>query len=132
MRSRSEIASSRSRNPRDDDGETVIASEPKQSRAVEPGAPPASWPRLRLMLLGLGSAVGPLIGGVLVAHWGWPGVFWFRAPIALTALLFLRGLPQRASAGHEQRFDIIGAVLLALGLASLLMAFNALPRLGEG
>src|SRR5216684_5589764 len=84
------------------------------------------------LMFALGSAVGPLIGGALVAHWGWPGVFWFRAPIALTSLLFLRGLPQGTGAGRGQRFDILGAVLLAFGLASLLLAFNALPRLGDG
>src|SRR5437764_11452799 len=64
------------------------------------------------LMFALGSAVGPLIGGTLVAHWGWPGVFWFRAPIALTSLLFLRGLPQGSSPEGEQRFDNIGAVLL--------------------
>jgi EmrB/QacA subfamily drug resistance transporter len=84
------------------------------------------------LMFALGSAVGPLIGGALVAHWGWPSVFWFRAPIALTSLLFLRGLPQGAAADGEQRFDIVGAVLLAFGLASLLLALNALPRLGDG
>src|SRR5437899_839884 len=68
------------------------------------------------LMFALGSAVGPLIGGALVAHWGWPGVFWFRAPIALTSLIFLRGLPQGAGAGRDQRFDIFGAVLLAFGL----------------
>ena len=45
------------------------------------------------MIFALGSAAGPLIGGALVSLWGWPAVFWFRAPIALTALLFVRGLP---------------------------------------
>src|SRR5437762_5771290 len=79
------------------------------------------------LMFALGSAIGPLIGGALVARWGWPAVFWFRAPIALTSLLFLRGLPP--GSGRDQRFDILGAVLLAVGLASLLLAFNALPRL---
>src|SRR5712691_8178572 len=78
------------------------------------------------------SAVGPLIGGALVARWGWPAVFWFRAPIALISLLLLRGLPGSAGARHDQRFDIIGAVLLAAGLAGLLLAINALPRLRDG
>jgi MFS family permease len=83
------------------------------------------------LMYAMGSAVGPLLGGVLVAHWGWPGVFWFRAPIALTSLLFLRGLPQGA-AGSDRRFDILGAVLLASGLVGLLLAINALPRLRGG
>src|SRR5437773_11503274 len=71
------------------------------------------------LMFALGSAVGPLIGGALVARWGWPGVFWFRAPIALTSLLLLRGLPPGSGAGGGRRFDIVGAVLLAFGLAGL-------------
>jgi hypothetical protein len=67
-----------------------------------------------------------------VARWGWPAVFWFRAPIALTALLLLRGLPAGGNAGHGQRFDIAGALLLAFGIAAMLLAINALPRLGQG
>ncbi len=84
------------------------------------------------LMFALGSAVGPLIGGALVAQWGWPAVFWFRAPIALTSLLLLRGLPRGADAGSDQRFDIAGAIMLAAGLVSLLLAVNALPRLKEG
>jgi MFS family permease len=84
------------------------------------------------LMYALGSAVGPLIGGALVARWGWPAVFWFRAPIALVSLLFLRGLPAGAGNGRDERFDIAGALLLALGLASLLLAINAAPRLREG
>ena len=84
------------------------------------------------LMFALGSAAGPLVGGVIVARWGWPAVFWFRAPIALLSLLFLRGLPRQAAAGGEQRFDIVGALLLACGLASLLLAINALSRLRGG
>src|SRR3954462_2584934 len=52
------------------------------------------------LMFAIGSASGPLIGGALVAHWGWPSVFWFRVPIALSGLLLLRGLPREAPAGH--------------------------------
>src|SRR5882724_3028619 len=38
------------------------------------------------LMFAIGSATGPFVGGLLVAWIGWPGVFWFRAPIALTAL----------------------------------------------
>lgn len=83
------------------------------------------------LIFALGSAFGPLIGGVLVARWGWPAVFWFRAPIALTSLLFLRGLPP-ALASKGERFDIGGALLLALGLTAMLLGINAAARLGPG
>ena len=83
------------------------------------------------LIFALGSALGPLIGGVLVARWGWPAVFWFRAPIALTSLLFLRGLPASATSKGE-RFDIAGALLLALGLTAMLLGINAFSRVGPG
>ena len=81
------------------------------------------------MIFALSSATGPLIGGALVARWGWPAVFWFRAPIALASLLLLRGLPATA-AGRGERFDIAGALLLALGLTAMLLGINAFSRLG--
>ncbi|HKS89833.1 MAG TPA: MFS transporter, partial [Stellaceae bacterium] len=84
------------------------------------------------LIYALGSAVGPLLGGVLVARWGWPAVFWFRAPIALASLMFLRGLPSARGAGAEQRFDTPGALLLAVGLATLLLGINSLSRLAGG
>ena len=81
------------------------------------------------LIFALGSALGPLIGGALVARWGWPAVFWFRAPIALASLISLRGLPPpRASTG--ERFDVLGALLLALGLTALLFGINAASRVG--
>src|SRR4051794_20700201 len=86
------------------------------------------------LMFAIGSASRPLIGGALVGHWGWASVFWFCAPIALTGLLLLRRLPREAAAGHgeRQRFDIAGALLLASGLATLLLAINGLPRLRDG
>ena len=84
------------------------------------------------LIFALASASGPLIGGVLVARWGWPAVFWFRAPIALVSLVCARGLASAARTDGRDRFDVAGAVLLALGLTSLLLGINATSRLGGG
>ena len=73
------------------------------------------------MIFALASAAGPLVGGVLVSVWGWPAVFWFRAPIALTALVFLEGLPRGAGRSAREPVDIAGAALLALAIGSLLL-----------
>jgi EmrB/QacA subfamily drug resistance transporter len=83
------------------------------------------------LMLALGSMVGPLLGGVLVQRWGWPAVFWFRAPIALASLLLLRGLPA-AAGGAGESLDIVGAGLLAIALALLLFAINAARDLAAG
>jgi MFS family permease len=76
------------------------------------------------LLFATGSVLGPSLGGLLVAEFGWEAVFWFRTPIALTALLLLRGLPAAPRQAARESFDLAGAVLLALAIASLLMAVN--------
>jgi EmrB/QacA subfamily drug resistance transporter len=76
----------------------------------------------------LGSAGGPLLGGVLVDIWGWPAVFWFRAPIALTALAFLEGLPPAPPRGAREPVDVLGAALLALAISTALLSLNQLQQ----
>ncbi len=83
------------------------------------------------MMFAIGSAAGPLLGGALVAHWGWPAVFWFRAPIALAALLLLKGLPAPSAAAAREPLDIPGAALLALGISAFLLMLNELARFGR-
>ena len=61
------------------------------------------------MMMALGWMLGPLLGGALTAMWDWPAVFWFRIPIAIAALLFLRGMPASAPHPASERFDIAAA-----------------------
>lgn len=67
----------------------------------------------------------PLLGGTSIAWLGWSGVFWFRLPVALAALGMLAAAAPGPDA-HEARssghYDTGGAVLLAAGLALLLLA----------
>jgi len=110
----------------------VISCAPALVTSLYPDARRSHALGIFTLMFALGSALGPLIGGTLVARWGWPAVFWFRAPIALAALVLLRGLPAEHRDRGGERFDIVGALLLAAGLAGLLFAVNALPRLGAG
>ncbi len=80
------------------------------------------------MALAIGSAIGPLIGGVLVQSWGWPAVFAFRVPIAALVPILIGALPTQAAAPRES-FDLTGAALLALALAGMLLAINRIPDL---
>ena len=83
------------------------------------------------MMFALASAAGPLVGGVLVRHFGWPAVFWFRAPLAAVALVSLTGLPGARQPATRQPLDIAGAMLLALGTGTSLLLLNAFGRLGR-
>src|SRR5215475_10438897 len=81
------------------------------------------------MMLALGLMLGPLLGGALTAAWGWPAVFWFRIPIAVAALLLLRGMPVSPPREASDRLDLIGGFALVLGLVTMLMAINRIREL---
>lgn len=64
----------------------------------------------------------PLIGGSAIAALGWAGVYWFRVPVALGALLCLRWAPAQPLPRSRPRFDAVGAGFIAAGIALLLLA----------
>jgi EmrB/QacA subfamily drug resistance transporter len=83
------------------------------------------------MLSALASALGPLVGGLLVAQWGWSAVYYFRVPLAvLSAGLMLLYLRYPTAVKPGQRFDVPGAMALTVALAGLLFAFNRAQHLG--
>ena len=77
----------------------------------------------------VGTALGPLLGGALIAAWGWPAIFLFNAPLgAAVFLLARRSLPADAPTARASRFDCAGALLLALTLSAYALAMT----LGRG
>lgn len=72
-----------------------------------------------MMLFGVGLAIGPLLGGWLIERFGWPSVFWYRAPIAFTAVAFAFLLPADIpNKDKASAFDYAGTVWLVAMLAS--------------
>lgn len=71
----------------------------------------------------VGSAIGPLAGGFLIERWGWPSVFWARAPLVLVALALSWLIAATPGTGSLRGFDSIGAVLLVTWIGALLLAF---------
>lgn len=73
---------------------------------------------------GLGLAIGPLAGGLLVEHSGWHSVFWVNVPIALlAAALTVAGVPESAGTSDD-RIDAPGAVLVTAGLSFAVAGFS--------
>lgn len=73
------------------------------------------------MVSSVSTALGPIVGGLLVQHVNWESVFYINAPIGVIALVFsCLVLPQtRNTAAADEKFDIVGVVLLALGLLAV-------------
>ncbi|HEY2299060.1 MAG TPA: MFS transporter [Jatrophihabitans sp.] len=80
--------------------------------------------------VGISTAIGPLLGGLLIAMFGdtegWRAVFYVNIPIGLVALpLAWKLLPARAGETAAGRHDLdpVGVLLLGVGVVTLLMPF---------
>lgn len=79
----------------------------------------------------IGSAVGPVLGGVFVAYWSWRGIFLVNVPIgALLIPLGLRYIPADPSrpAVRGERLDISGMALLGVGVICAMLAAGSLGQ----
>jgi len=75
----------------------------------------------------LGTALGPTLGGVLIARFGWPAIFLVNLPLGVLAfLLAQRYLPvdRMGSTTDRAGFDPWGTLLLALTLAAYALAMT--------
>ena len=75
----------------------------------------------------LGTALGPSLGGVLIAGFGWQAIFLVNAPLGLMAfLLAYRHLPVDRGQTDTARpaFDLVGTLLLATTLAAYALAMT--------
>jgi MFS family permease len=75
----------------------------------------------------IGTALGPSLGGVLIAGLGWRAIFLVNVPLGvLTFLLAHRYLPLdcRRPKADRAGFDHVGTLLLALTLAAYALAMT--------
>jgi MFS family permease len=76
----------------------------------------------------VGTALGPSLGGLLIAGLGWRAIFLVNLPLGAAALVMARRfLPvdRRVAKGDRAGFDSTGTLVLALTLASYALAMTA-------
>ncbi len=76
-------------------------------------------------VMGGAAAIGPAIGGLMLARFGWRSLFLINLPLLLASWLLqgpARAQPERRA---PRRFDWLGTVLLGGGLTLLVMASRA-------
>jgi EmrB/QacA subfamily drug resistance transporter len=79
---------------------------------------------------GLGVALGPILGGVLLSHYWWGSVFLINVPIAAIGLVATIWLVPNSKNVHSARPDALGAGLSMLGLGLLLWGIIEAPNRG--
>jgi EmrB/QacA subfamily drug resistance transporter len=79
----------------------------------------------------VGLSLGPMLGGALIAASGWRAIFWVTVPFAFlgSALAWLV-VPKTKVIAKDDRFDALGAALLAPALIALLITITEAPAWG--
>jgi MFS family permease len=85
----------------------------------------ARWQGLLGAIFGATFILGPTAGGYITDHFSWRWVFYVNLPLgvlALLALIFL--MPTLRQPVQGAKIDVLGAVLLIVGVVPLLLGFN--------
>lgn len=80
---------------------------------------------------GVSIAAGPVLGGVLMAWFGWRSIFWVNIPICIIGFwLTLRVVPVLRHSGPARRFDVPGQLLAVIALTAFIGAVIEVHALG--
>ncbi len=74
---------------------------------------------------GIGAAAGPLIGGLITSAISWRAAFVFQAAVIVVIVVLSRRIDDPLPADPSSHFDILGAVLSAVGLVLVVMGILA-------
>ncbi|CUW32929.1 MFS transporter [Streptomyces reticuli] len=96
---------------------------------------PEPQPRRRAISLwaavgGAGGALGPVIGGWLVAHQSWRAVFWLNVPCAVAIIVLTLLVVPAPPPARTEPVDLPGTALSATGLLALVWAIIEGPARG--
>ncbi|GAA2076175.1 MFS transporter [Pseudolysinimonas kribbensis] len=80
---------------------------------------------------GVGTLVGPIVGGLIVDALGWPWIFFVNVPIGVVAFALAVILVPRLEM-HPHRFDLLGVVLSAVGMFLLVFGIQEGERYDWG
>src|SRR4051812_14982142 len=74
---------------------------------------------------GLGAAAGPLIGGLIASALSWRAAFIFQALVIVVIVVLSRNMKDPLPADPTRSFDVLGAVLSAVGLVMIVSGILA-------
>lgn len=79
---------------------------------------------------GVGVALGPVVGGLLLQHFPWNAIFWVNPPIVVAVVVATIVWIPESSDPARPRLDLVGAILSSAGLIILVVTIIDLPQTG--
>lgn len=95
---------------------TVSACFPRERQ----GRPLGIWAAVN----GASLAAAPLVGGAIIAAWGWRSIFWIDVPGALLVFWAMQRFLPDLGGKVQGRFDVAGAALFASSLLGLMLVLS--------
>ena len=68
--------------------------------------------------------LGPVVGGLIIDRWSWPWIFFINVPLCAVLMFFLQRSLQLPFPRRQAKLDLLGAFLLTVGLASLMIGLE--------
>jgi EmrB/QacA subfamily drug resistance transporter len=78
----------------------------------------------------VGSAGGPVLGGLLISRFWWGAVFLINVPISVVCAVAVAVLVPGRAGPRRQRLDWIGACLSVVAMVALVWAITSVPEAG--
>lgn len=89
-----------------------------------PKARVAAATSLMSATLGIGSALALPLAGFIDVHMGWQGIFWLPAAVGVVMLVAVLLTVPESEVRTAGKFDFVGALLLTIGLSTLLLGIT--------
>ena len=77
-----------------------------------------------VVVIGLGSSVGPIVGGLITEHWSWCWIFYVNIPVGIIGFVGAQKVLRDTFGTIRQQFDLPGAVLFAAVFAPLTLVLS--------
>ncbi len=105
-------------------GAFLMAISPAMLTAAFPAEERGRALGLNAVVVSLGVSAGPTLGGILTEYLTWRAIFYVNVPLGIIGFIAtMRLLTEQTRVGRV-RFDLWGAGLLAIGLASLTLGLS--------
>jgi EmrB/QacA subfamily drug resistance transporter len=79
----------------------------------------------------LGPILGPVLGGLILQHLHWSWMFWVNVPFCVAGIILAVIVMQKDGPVRSAPLDIVGFVLMALGLVGVLSGVSNSGKAGE-
>ncbi len=79
---------------------------------------------------GVGVALGPILGGLLLEHFSWHAIFLVNPPISVAVLIAVLAIVPESADPSKPRLDLIGGALSSVGLIALVFTIIEVPESG--